>query len=160
MRSLGKAILAGALALFIAPAALAQDAAPGPRPAGLPKGPVPYTQIAPKPKPKPAAATASTAPKPTAATASTVAPALPRLANGARLAPGEALNPAELEAFLDGWIADAMAREHVPGVSVSVVQNGQVILKKGYGFADLASRKRVDPDRTLFRLGSVSKTFT
>ncbi|HEX7948109.1 MAG TPA: serine hydrolase domain-containing protein, partial [Phenylobacterium sp.] len=92
-------------------------------------------------------------PAPTAA-------ALPRQADGARLATGQALNPAELEAFMDGWVADAMAREHVPGASISVVQNGQVIFKKGYGFADLATRRKVDPDRSLFRLGSVSKTFT
>ncbi|HEX6865999.1 MAG TPA: serine hydrolase domain-containing protein, partial [Caulobacteraceae bacterium] len=32
--------------------------------------------------------------------------------------------------------------------------------KKGYGFADLSPRRAVDPDRTLFRIGSISKTFT
>jgi CubicO group peptidase (beta-lactamase class C family) len=45
-------------------------------------------------------------------------------------------------------------------VTVSVVQNGQVILNKGYGFAQLSPVKPVDPDRTLFRLGSISKLFT
>ncbi len=53
-----------------------------------------------------------------------------------------------------------MAREHVAGVTISVVQNGQLILKKGYGFARLSPARRVDPDRTLFRIGSISKTFT
>ncbi len=187
MRSLGKAILA-ALALIIAPSAapapaFAQEATEAAPP--LPKAPVPYAKIRPKPKPaapRPAAAappasaaasptTVATAPKTTNAptpparpnVASGPAPtaaALPRQADGARLATGQALNPAELEAFLDGWVADAMAREHVPGASIAVVQNGQVIFKKGYGFADLASRRKVDPDRSLFRLGSVSKTFT
>ena len=70
------------------------------------------------------------------------------------------IDPAGLEAFLDGWVADAMAREHVPGASISIVQNGRLIFKKGYGFADLARRRVVDPDRSLFRLGSISKTFT
>ena len=184
MRSLGKAILA-ALVLIIAPSAayvpaLAQEAAE-PAPA-LPKAPVPYSKIRPKPKPaavRPAAASLSAAAIPTAATAPApaaakpaaakpniagpapiAAAALPRQADGARLATGQTLNPAELEAFMDGWVADAMAREHVPGASIAVVQNGQVIFKKGYGFADLASRRKVDPDRSLFRLGSVSKTFT
>jgi CubicO group peptidase (beta-lactamase class C family) len=51
-----------------------------------------------------------------------------------------------------------MAREHIAGVAVSIVQNGQIALKKGYGFA--GPNRPVDPDRTLFRLGSISKTFT
>jgi CubicO group peptidase (beta-lactamase class C family) len=68
--------------------------------------------------------------------------------------------PAELEAFVDGVVTDAMAREHIAGVTVSIVQNGQVVLKKGYGFAGLEPQRRVDPDRTLFRIGSISKTFT
>ena len=46
------------------------------------------------------------------------------------------------------------------GATVSVVQNGQAVLKKGYGFASLNPRKPVDPDRSLFRIGSISKTFT
>jgi len=79
---------------------------------------------------------------------------------GARLASNQPIDPAQLEAFVDGWVADAMAREHVAGTTVSVVQNGQVILKKGYGFADLSPRRPVDPDKTLFRVGSISKTFT
>lgn len=70
------------------------------------------------------------------------------------------LDPVRLEAFLDGVITDAMAREHVAGAVISVVQNGRLVLKKGYGFADLAAGRRADPDRTLFRLGSISKTFT
>jgi CubicO group peptidase (beta-lactamase class C family) len=67
----------------------------------------------------------------------------------------------ELEAFVDGVIRDAIAADNIPGVTVSVVQNGQTILKKGYGFARLEPTARpVDPDRTLFRLASISKTFT
>ncbi|HZZ31418.1 MAG TPA: serine hydrolase domain-containing protein, partial [Phenylobacterium sp.] len=78
----------------------------------------------------------------------------------ARLSPGQAIPPAELEAFADGLLKDAMAREHIAGATVSVVQNGQVILKKGYGFASLNPQRAVDPDKTLFRIGSISKTFT
>ncbi|MBX3483834.1 MAG: beta-lactamase family protein [Phenylobacterium sp.] len=141
---------------MIAPAATAQEAA-------LPKAPLPYAQVRPKAAPaRPASATAPAA-TPARAAVAGAAPTvanLPRLANGARLATGQPLNPAELEAFVDGWMADAMAREHVAGASVSVVQNGQVILKKGYGFANLSPRKPVDPDRSLFRIGSISKTFT
>jgi CubicO group peptidase (beta-lactamase class C family) len=92
-----------------------------------------------------------------------VAPALAQTAAAPAPAPSPVqpgIDPVRLESFVDGWMTDAMAREHVPGAAVSIVQNGQVIFKKGYGFADLTPRRRVDPDRTLFRIGSISKTFT
>jgi CubicO group peptidase (beta-lactamase class C family) len=77
-----------------------------------------------------------------------------------RLRPELSIPPAELEAFVDGVVQQAMAHEHIAGASVSIVQNGSVILQKGYGFADLAERRQVDPETTLFRIGSITKTFT
>lgn len=135
MRSLGKVVLAALALLMGPPAAIAQDSTPA---AALPKAPVPYVKICP---PRPAGPPPRSAQPTTAATpaAATTPPA--RHPSGARLASGQPVDPAQLEAFVDGWIADAMAREHVAGASVSVVQNGQVALKKGYGFADLAARR-------------------
>ncbi len=96
-----------------------------------------------------------------AVAASTPAPAAVPPAVGTVVAPVATLPPAELEAFVDGVVRDAMAADHIPGVTVSIVQNGQVVLKKGYGFARLEPTPRpVDPDRTLFRIASISKTFT
>ena len=109
---------------------------------GLPKAPIPYLATVANPVNTPAPATKGPAPAPPTTTV-----AVP-------------MDPVRLEAFVDGWMADAMARTHVPGADVSIVQNGNVVLKKGYGFADLAPRRSVDPDRTLFRIGSISKTFT
>ena len=40
-------------------------------------------------------------------------------------------------ADLDAIVRDAMAQEHVVGASVLVARRGQVLLHKGYGFADL-----------------------
>jgi CubicO group peptidase (beta-lactamase class C family) len=77
---------------------------------------------------------------------------------GPRLAPGQPIPPAELEAMVDGMVRQAMTQDHIAGLTVAVVQDGQVILKKGYGFA--GPNRPVDPDRTLFRIGSISKTFT
>ncbi|MBV9510654.1 MAG: beta-lactamase family protein, partial [Caulobacteraceae bacterium] len=53
-----------------------------------------------------------------------------------------------------------MQGQHIAGVTVAVVQNGQVLLKKGYGVSHLDPATPVDPDRTLFRLASVSTAFT
>ncbi|MGE0554570.1 MAG: serine hydrolase domain-containing protein [Gemmatimonadales bacterium] len=69
-------------------------------------------------------------------------------------------DPAELEAFLDGLVGAAMADRRVAGGVIAVVRHGQVLLSKGYGWSDVAARTPVDPDRTLFRIGSVTKTFT
>jgi len=122
-------------------------------------------------KPKPAAVPLTAAhplatpakPKPTAQAA--VKPAQPAAivlppvqASGARLAPGTPIPPAELEAFVDGVVRQAMTTDHIAGAAVSVVQNGQVVLDKGYGFA--GPGRAVDPNTTLFRVGSISKTFT
>jgi CubicO group peptidase (beta-lactamase class C family) len=171
MRILVTAALA-ALAMILSgqSAVAAQEPAPAPAapPApGLPYQPVPYTTLHPRPaaKPRPAAARPAAAGAPVAA-GPLVAGAPPIAAGsapahtGARLAPGQALPAAELETFVDGVVKDAMAREHIAGVTVSVVQNGQVLLKKGYGFARLSPNSPVDPDRTLFRLGAISTTFT
>jgi len=71
-----------------------------------------------------------------------------------------ALTHDDLEAWLDGYVPYALARGDVAGAVVVVVKDGQVVLQKGYGYADVATRKPVDPETTLFRPGSVSKLFT
>jgi len=80
--------------------------------------------------------------------------------SGARLAPGSPIPAANLEAFVDGVVRTSMADQHIAGVAVTVVQNGQVLMKKGYGFSSMDPATPVDPDKTLFRLASISKTFT
>ncbi|KAF0186567.1 MAG: beta-lactamase class C [Caulobacteraceae bacterium] len=67
--------------------------------------------------------------------------------------------PADLEPFVDGVVQTAMRAERIAGVGVVVVRDGRVVLLKGYGVADENGR-RVDPERTLFRIASISKTFT
>ncbi|MGL5194254.1 MAG: serine hydrolase domain-containing protein, partial [Chroococcales cyanobacterium] len=67
---------------------------------------------------------------------------------------------AELEAFLDELFAEEMEELHIPGAAISIVQDGSILLTKGYGYADLNNQTPVNPDTTLFRVGSVSKTLT
>ena len=77
---------------------------------------------------------------------------------GAAPAAVRAIPPEALEPFVDGVVAEGMAATHVAGVTVSIVQNGKVVLVKGYGVA--RPGEPVDPKRDLFRIGSISKTFT
>ncbi len=80
------------------------------------------------------------------------------LSNPILAAPSE--NPKELEAFMDGLIYSQMKEQDIVGVTLAVVQDGKIILLKGYGFADLENQIPVDPSKTLFRTGSTSKLFT
>ena len=53
-----------------------------------------------------------------------------------------------------------MAAHHIAGAAISVVKAGTLLFAKGYGYADLANGIPVDPDQTIFRIGSVGKVFT
>ncbi|MFX0196016.1 MAG: serine hydrolase domain-containing protein, partial [Candidatus Hodarchaeota archaeon] len=66
----------------------------------------------------------------------------------------------ELEVFLDKFFADQMEKLHIPGVGFALVKDGEIFFTKGYGFADLEKQTPVIPDRTLFRVASISKLFT
>ncbi len=59
----------------------------------------------------------------------------------------------------DQSIRDFMKRHAVPGVSIAVTDRGRTVFSKGYGYADVASRQRVQPD-SLFRIASISKPIT
>ena len=69
-------------------------------------------------------------------------------------------DPAELEAFLDEELGREMEKHHIAGAAVSVVKDGELFLAKGYGDADLENKIPVDPEQTVFRIGSVGKLFT
>ncbi|TME87258.1 MAG: beta-lactamase family protein [Chloroflexi bacterium] len=76
--------------------------------------------------------------------------------------PGEATGPGdpqELAQFMDGFMAGHLAQLHAPGAAVVVVKDGQILLAKGYGYADLEQRRPFTA-ATAFRVKSVSKTFT
>jgi CubicO group peptidase (beta-lactamase class C family) len=60
---------------------------------------------------------------------------------------------------LDKRLADTFRKGKVPGVSVTIIEGGQIVLTKGYGFADLEAKRPVTLD-TVFRAGSISKSFT
>ena len=99
----------------------------------------------------PAPATPATATPPAAAEPAAAMPAAPT---------GHALERADLENWLDGFMPYALERGDVAGSVVAVVKNGEVLLTKGYGYSNVEKRTPVDPQRTMFRPGSTSKLFT
>lgn len=49
-----------------------------------------------------------------------------------------------LEAFVDGLVRDSLVQDHIAGATVAIVQDGRVVLKKGYGAASLNPWRPVD----------------
>jgi CubicO group peptidase (beta-lactamase class C family) len=74
--------------------------------------------------------------------------------------PARILSAADAEAWLDGYFPYALHAGDIAGAVVVIVKDGQVLLEKGYGYADYEQRIPVDPKSTLFRWGSTSKLFT
>jgi CubicO group peptidase (beta-lactamase class C family) len=71
-----------------------------------------------------------------------------------------ALTQADADAWLDGFMPFTLKSNDIAGAVVVIVKDGQVLTQRGFGYADIAARKRVDPATTMFRAGSISKLFT
>ena len=70
-----------------------------------------------------------------------------------------ALTRADLEAWLDGVVPRALQQADIAALVVSVVKDGQVILEKGYGLADIRGNVPATAG-TVIRVASLSKAFT
>ena len=66
---------------------------------------------------------------------------------------------ADKAAAIEKIIEEETAKHRIPGVSVSVVVDGQAVWARGFGFADLEHRVVATP-QTVYRIASVSKPLT
>ena len=53
-----------------------------------------------------------------------------------------------------------LKNESIPGLSISVSKNNKLIWSEGFGYSDINTKKKVDPNTTQFRLASISKPIT
>src|SRR4051812_47671231 len=81
--------------------------------------------------------------------------AAPRHTVGADAADISAETLQSIEALIEKYTRDG----NIPGAAVVIVHNDQTVFSKGFGYADIASRRPVSAE-TLFELGSTSKAFT
>lgn len=65
-----------------------------------------------------------------------------------------------LDAFIDGMVESHRKTLDISGVTVSIVKDGELIFARGYGYQDIDKDVPVDPETSLFRIGSTSKLFT
>ena len=78
----------------------------------------------------------------------------------ARAQQPQPLTPADLSSFFDGLVPALIERDDIAGAVIAVVKDDQLLFAKGYGWADVSTRRPVTVDTTLFRPGSISKLFT
>ena len=60
---------------------------------------------------------------------------------------------------LDIWLEGQWLKHDLPGFSIGIIHDQDLIWSKGYGLADV-DNKIPATDRTLYRVGSITKTFT
>ncbi len=85
----------------------------------------------------------------------------PLICAAALLAPAIAVAAPAVDpaARADTVIRRAMAERHIPGLQVVVVKDGQIVLSRAYGVADLATKAPVTA-QTTFPINSITKAFT
>ena len=59
----------------------------------------------------------------------------------------------------DAFVEEVMEEWDVPGLAVAALEDGEVVLARGYGYRDVEGRRPVTPS-TLFAIGSTTKSFT
>lgn len=82
---------------------------------------------------------------------------LARRASAASLAEDPAV--AARLAVLDRWLEARVAERELPGLSVGIVHDQELIWARSYGFADVEKQIPATP-KTAYRIASLSKTFT
>ena len=83
-------------------------------------------------------------------------PALPQMMT----VPQQAAAWQGLHSLIDRVVTAQLFLYDIPGATVALVGDGQVLHLNGYGYADRELRTPVSAERTLFGTGSVSKVFT
>ena len=83
------------------------------------------------------------------------------VAIGARSLPASDLPaiPAEQTTRVDEIVQQAMQKQGIPGVSLAVVQDGRLVLAKGYGMANIELQVPATPE-TVYQIQSITKSFT
>ncbi|HEU4632558.1 MAG TPA: serine hydrolase domain-containing protein, partial [Flavisolibacter sp.] len=67
--------------------------------------------------------------------------------------------PSFITDSLDGYINRGLKDWDIPGLSVVIVKDGNVVVMKGYGVRDMQTQQAVD-ENTLFMIASNTKLFT
>ena len=62
------------------------------------------------------------------------------------------IDPTELESFTDEFFSTQMERLHMPGLGLVLVQNGEMVMANGYGYADLERDSAISAETMVIRV--------
>ncbi len=71
---------------------------------------------------------------------------------------GQEEKPFDDPKALTDSIEKIMVEEHIVGLTLGITKRDSLVFAGGFGYADLATKRKVD-EKTLFRLGSITKMF-
>jgi CubicO group peptidase (beta-lactamase class C family) len=60
---------------------------------------------------------------------------------------------------IDDYVRSQMLAQGIPGLSIAVVKNGQIVKAEGYGYANIEQKTPASP-QTMYKLASLTKQFT
>ncbi|MBT8235478.1 MAG: beta-lactamase family protein [Bacteroidia bacterium] len=66
----------------------------------------------------------------------------------------------QLTPFIDSVTRAGMEEHKIPGAIIAIISDSSEVYYQGYGYANVETKKPVDKDSTLFRIASITKTFT
>src|SRR3974390_1346393 len=75
------------------------------------------------------------------------------------LCTGASSKPSDNIPKIDRFVTAEMSRQKIPGMALAVIKNGEVVVAKGYGFANLEHQVPVTT-HSIFQSGSIGKQFT
>lgn len=67
--------------------------------------------------------------------------------------------PSTLPMTVDAVVRRSMQQSGVPGITVALAKNGDILYVQGYGAADLSTHQATQPT-VIFEIGSITKQFT
>lgn len=75
------------------------------------------------------------------------------------IASAQTSSASDLLRTLDETTSGSLERNNVPGMAIAILKDGEAIIKKGYGLADVKEGTKINA-KTGFNIGSISKMFT
>lgn len=70
------------------------------------------------------------------------------------------LDDQKMAAFFNDRAPRIIEENDIAGIVICLVHNGSIVYSRGFGYSDIDNKVKVDPAKTLFRAGSISKLFT